>query len=112
MHQRERIWSRSAWKWVAGLLLATLLLQPGVQSAFAHAVPVDSVPRPNEILETAPAEISIRFNEPVAPELSQIRVLTQAGQEIQAGPVQPVAADNLALVVSLPPLDNGAHLVS
>lgn len=89
------------------LLLFTLLTPP----VYAHAVPVSSSPRPNTILETAPDKVSIQFSEPVAPDLSRITVLTQAGQEVETG-VLHTNDDNTTLSVSLPLLNSGTYLVS
>lgn len=84
-----------------------------VQPAFAHAVPVESEPRPNQILDVSPTEILIEFNEPVVPNLSQIRLLSQAGERIETGLVEPADAENLNLRILIPePLKDGAYLVS
>lgn len=88
------------------------LLWPGARSASAHAVPVLSNPQPNGILDTAPEELSIRFNEPVVPDLSRILVLTQAGQELEVGELRAIDAENRTLAVSLPETADGAFLVS
>lgn len=94
------------------LLLFFLLLIGLPQSAAAHAVPVESEPRPNQILAESPTVVLIEFNEPVVPELSQIHILTQAGARVQATVVYPTDDDNRILQVDLPPLDDGAYLVS
>jgi copper transport protein len=78
----------------------------------AHAVPVFSDPQPNDILETAPAELSIRFNEPIVPDLSRITVLTQAGQALDLPAAQAADAENRILTIKLPELSDGAFLVS
>jgi hypothetical protein len=52
------------------------------------------------------------FNEPVVPGLSRIQVLTQAGQALVVGPLRPVEAENRTMSVALPPLNDGAYLVS
>jgi putative copper export protein/methionine-rich copper-binding protein CopC/mono/diheme cytochrome c family protein len=83
-----------------------------LQTAAAHAVPISSSPLPNHILDEGPADLSIYFNEPVVPEFSRIRLLTQAGQPLDVGPTQPLGDDNRSLGISLPPLSEGAYLVS
>ena len=90
----------------AGFL--TVVAQP----VLAHAVPVSSLPAPNEILEEAPSEIFIEFNEPVVPTFSRISVLTQAGDEVDVGELTAVSPENRTLSVSLPELNDGAYLVS
>lgn len=92
----------------AALLLLLLTLAP---PAYAHAIPVFSNPRPNAILDTAPAEVSIQFSEPVALNLSRITILTQTGQEVETGTLI-ANNDNSILSVSLPTLNNGTYLVS
>lgn len=97
------------------LLLVTAVLAlclVTVHTAAAHAVPVSSSPPPNQVLEEGPADLTIYFNEPVVPEFSRIRLLTQAGQPVDAGPTQPLDDDNRTLGISLPPLGEGAYLVS
>lgn len=92
--------------------LPLLLLSIIVQPVAAHAVPVESKPRPNQILEVAPGVVLIEFNEPVVPDLSQIHLLTQAGERVQATAVYPIDATNRTLQIDLPPLADGAYLVS
>lgn len=97
------------WHLAAILLLGCLGLF--VQSAAAHAVPVTTNPRANSRLEEPPDELEIRFNEPIVPELSQIMILTQAGDEVAIGPLQS-SEDNVRLFTDLPPLEDGSYLVS
>jgi len=94
------------------VVVLLVLVGIAVQPALAHAIPVSSNPQPNTILESAPAEITILFNEPVVPDLSRIQVLTQAGQALVVGPLRPVEAENRTMSVALPPLNDGAYLVS
>jgi copper transport protein len=81
-------------------------------TAYAHAVPVSSSPAPNEILPEPPAQLLMTFNEPVVPQFSRFTLLTSSGEEVDIGPIQPTTADNLALTTTLPPLEDGAYLVS
>ncbi|MEM7330604.1 MAG: copper resistance protein CopC [Chloroflexota bacterium] len=98
---------------LAGFGVALLFLVLTVQSAAAHAVPVESEPRPNQILEVSPTEVLIEFNEPVVPTLSQIRLLSQAGERVETTLVEPVDAENTTLRILIPePLKDGAYLVS
>lgn len=95
------------------LLTAVLLLSFWyVQTAAAHAVPVSSAPLPNAILDEAPDELVIFFNEPVVPQFGRIRLLTQAGQPLDVGPTEPRGDNNRTLGITLPPLAEGAYLVS
>lgn len=103
---RRRLWFLA--------IIGVLLFLGGiiVAPAFAHAVPVRSTPATNAILDASPAEVTIQFNEPVVPELSQITVLTQAGQAVDVGTLQAADAENRTLAISLPSLSDGAYLVS
>ncbi|NJN53623.1 MAG: copper resistance protein CopC/CopD [Anaerolineae bacterium] len=75
-------------------------------------MPDFSSPAPNAVLGESPAQISIQFNEPVVPTFSQMRLLTQGGEEVAVGPVTAVDPDNRTLAVTVPPLPEGAYLVS
>ena len=91
---------------LGGLLL---LLPKPVQ---AHAVPVQAEPAANTILEEAPDQLRIWFNEPIVPDLSRISLLTQAGQAIEAGAAASGDDENRSLVLVLPEMGNGTYLVS
>lgn len=103
---------RSLMTKVLALALMSFLLFCVARPVLAHAVPVTSNPAANAILETAPTELSITFNEPVVPALSQIVLLNRTAEEVAVGSVQAVDAENLTLAVSLPDLEDGAYLVS
>lgn len=99
--------------WSALLWVLTLLWVQSAPAVHAHAVPVVSNPAANRVVETSPTAVSIEFNEPVVPALSEIRVLTQAGAPVTTGPLRTVDTDNLTLAVDLPePLPDGPYLVS
>ena len=94
------------------LLLLIGWLWAWAQPVFAHAVPERSDPAPNALLDDAPDNLTIEFNEPIVLNLSRIDVLTQAGEAIETGALQIVDADGRILSVSLPELEQGAYLVS
>lgn len=95
-----------------GLLLLTGWLFWLAPLVAAHAVPDFSNPAPNAVLGEGPPQVLIQFNEPVVPEFGRIQVLTQAGDEVETGPLTAVDAENRTLAVDLPPLEQGAYLVS
>lgn len=97
-----------------GLFLLTLVWwRTAVSPISAHAVPEISTPRPNQLLETSPAEIRIKFNEPIVPSLSRIDVLTQAGQSVETDSSQAIDDENRILAANLQrPLTDGVYLVS
>lgn len=98
-------------KQILWLILITLLALTAVP-VLAHAVPESSTPAPNAILEESPPQIIIYFNEPVVPTLSRIDLLTQAGEALPLGSLRVVDLENRTLAVDVPPLAQGAYLVS
>lgn len=94
------------------LFIFTAVLFAAVSPVFAHAVPEITTPAANAVLEESPPKIGIQFNEPVVPSLSRIDLLTQAGEQIEVGPLTAVDLDNRTLTVDVPPLEKGAYLVS
>lgn len=98
--------------WLAALLLtlaapvAVMLTAP---SAWAHAALVEAVPPDGARLDRPPAEVSLRFNEPVSP--VSVRVLGPDGRAI-ALPSRPAVEED-TLRVALPAgLAAGTHVVS
>ena len=90
-------------------LLAALMLLAGAPAAGAHAVLVESVPADGARLDRPPAEIRLRFNEPVQP--VSVRVLGPGGQAIPLpGPVK--AGDGTVIAPLPPELTAGTHVVS
>ncbi len=87
--------------------LAVLLLMPG--SAFAHAVLLESSPADGARLDRPPAELRLRFNEPVTP--VALHAFGPAGALALPGPAQAGDSD---LRVPLPPLPTtpGAYTLS
>ena len=99
------------WTPLAVLLLVAFFWS--VPTVMAHAVPVDSSPAANEVLADPPPDLQIRFNEPVVASLSQVRVLTQAGERVSTSDLRVVDEAGTTLAVSFPePLKEGAYLVS
>lgn len=89
-------------------LLALALAAP-CGGAHAHAVQVASEPADGAVLQRAPAEVVVRFNEPVAP--TAVRLFDASGTRL---PVEasPVGAGN-AFRVALPsPLPDGRYMLS
>ncbi|MCL4265654.1 MAG: copper resistance protein CopC [Anaerolineae bacterium] len=94
------------------LFVLLVFIGTAVPQAHAHAVPEFSSPAPNAVLGESPAQISIQFNEPVVPTFSQIRLLTQSGEEVDIGPLRALDLENRMIGVEVPPLPQGAYLVS
>ncbi len=91
------------------LLLAPALAVVLAAPAYGHAVVLHTVPADGALLESAPAEIVIRFNEPVA--LIEARVLDAAGNPAAARDA--ATARGRDLRITLPPaLADGSYVVS
>ncbi|HEX6011406.1 MAG TPA: CopD family protein [Geminicoccaceae bacterium] len=89
-----------------GALLCLFALAPS--SVSAHAVLVEARPGDGERLDRPPAEIELRFNEPVVP--VAVRLLDASGAEVQGVAVEPRGE---TLVVHPPsPLPEGTYLLS
>jgi copper transport protein len=91
-----------------GIALAWLLLALS-GAAHGHAVVLETIPADGTLLESAPDQIVIRFNEPVAPVAAQI--LNAAGEEIT--PAEPARVEGAELRIVLPPsLAEGSYIAS
>lgn len=85
-------------------VMAALLLGPGAAPASAHAYLERSSPADGEILLRAPKELKLWFTEPLAGQVSTVKLLDSAGQPVP-GTTQSVGGDSLLLLTlgSLPP---------
>ena len=93
------------------LVLLGLLLAGSATPASAHATLVDGRPADRSALDTAPAEVSLTFSEPVTVPSGGLRVLDAEARRVDLGPVD---TENPSVVaVALPPdLPDGAYVVS
>ncbi len=88
-------------------LILVLLAALMPQIALAHAQLRDTVPAANALVATAPAEVVLGFNEPVAPVAFR---WFGPGGEVLEGQAE---AHDLQIVVSVPKgMDEGTHLLS
>jgi copper transport protein len=99
---------RAACACVAGLALATLV---GVGTASAHAELLSSDPQPGAVLDTAPAEITLKFNEPVEMSLGALRLFDGTGASIDISTARHPDGDGAVVEVDLPALKNGSYVV-
>jgi copper transport protein len=95
---------------VLGLLLAATFLP--VTAVSAHAYLVRSSPAADAHLKTSPARIDMVFSETVEPSLSDIAVYDASGARVDAHHTQVDPADFTHLSNTLPPLKDGAYLVT
>jgi methionine-rich copper-binding protein CopC len=93
----------------AGLLmLASAVASP---LAIAHATLKMSQPIANAVLEKAPPDIQLTFNEKVEAAFSSIVVQDGGGKDIEAGKAQVDAANPILLKLELPALGSGSYSV-
>lgn len=89
--------------------LVAFLAVAGTQAAFAHASLLSSTPGNQESVVSAPAEIRLKFNEPVEANFSNVKVIGPANKETAANRAEPVEGRADTLRVALPPLPAGAY---
>ena len=89
---------------------AALALGPAAP-AHAHAVLESSVPAGSSVLDTAPTDITLDFDEPVTVEPGAIRLLDSAGKQITLGPPER-GTDASVVVSSVPDLKDGPYVVA
>lgn len=97
---------------VLGALVAATL--GGAGTASAHAVLIGTTPGGFEVLETAPREVTLQFNEPVDISLAEVRVIGPGGAAVGgvSAPAHPPGKPD-AVAVTLPAgLTQGTYTVS
>jgi methionine-rich copper-binding protein CopC len=88
--------------------LAGVLASP---LALAHAALKSSQPAANAVLEQAPRDIQLTFNEKVEPAFSSIVLQDAGGKDVAAGKAQVDAGNPLLMKLELPALASGAYSV-
>ncbi|MGE0500126.1 MAG: copper resistance protein CopC [Rhizobiaceae bacterium] len=94
-------------RWAAKALLLVILLLLSPLPALAHATLISSNPVDGSVIAATPADVTLQFNEPVSP--TDLKLVTPAGA---ITPLSDARAENASIVVPLPPLEHGTHLVS
>jgi methionine-rich copper-binding protein CopC len=92
----------------AGLLVSLLLAATG---AGAHAFLDRAEPRVGGHVRTPPSQVTLWFTERLEPAYSRVKVVNEAGQQVDKGDVSIDPADPRVLRVSLPPLGAGPYRV-
>ena len=91
------------------LSLALLAVLAAAGGAQAHAVVLETTPADGALLETAPGEVSILFNEPISPVRAQ--VLDASGADIT--PAGAVTLDGPVMRIDIPDgLQRGSYIAS
>lgn len=98
---------------ILGPLAAVVLclaVMPGVASA--HAYLIRTSPAAARVLNAAPRQVSLTYDEAVEPRFAIISVTNVDGHQVTAGPVRRSTADPVTLVVPLRPgLPEGWYLI-
>jgi copper transport protein len=93
------------------LIAAGAIALAAATAASAHAVLLSTTPADGSVVAKAPAQITLRFSEPVASSLGSVRVFGPNADQLSTGGVDRPSPDTLA--VSLPGrLAKGTHTVS
>ncbi len=92
-------------------LLALAILLAGATAVGAHAFLDRAEPRVGSTVRTAPAQVRLWFTEQIEPAFSSVRVIAEAGQQVDKKDVQTDPAAPNQLRVSLPPLPAGKYKV-
>ncbi len=101
---------RSKFLILYSLLIVLLVAAPG--TAEAHANYVESDPAANSVLEGSPERVTIRFTEPLEPDLSQIQVFDTQGVHVDEGDSAVDSSDPLVMSVSVKSLADGTYTVA
>ena len=92
----------------AGLALAAFV---GVGTVAAHAELLSSDPQPGAVLDTAPTNVRLTFNEPVEISLGAIRVFDGTGKSISVSAARHPDGRGPVVQIDLPKLSNGSYVV-
>jgi copper transport protein len=100
---------RKFWFVVAALVASIAWASP----VAAHGQLDSSSPAPSAVLETAPSEISLDFNEPVTPVARSIEIYNQDGQRIVLGEALLSPDDPSVLIAGdVPDIPDGLYVVA
>lgn len=91
------------------LSLALAVLVAGAARAGAHAFLDRAEPRVGSTVRSAPAEVRLWFTEELEPAFSTVRIVDEAGQQVDRRDAQVDVASRNVLRVSLPPLGPGTY---
>src|ERR1051326_3860036 len=91
---------------IVALLSSTLLI---TNMVLAHANPVKIDPPPNSVLDTAPAEISMEFSEPLEAQFSKINLRDKEGNILNTPATQIDPNDPTKMSMAPGKLPNGLY---
>ncbi len=91
----------------AGAAIATV----AAPAALAHAKLLGSQPAADSVVSPAPAQVRLRFNEPLELPFSKVKLVDEKGAVVEAAKVAADPADAKALIATTPGLHAGAYRV-
>lgn len=95
---------------LAATLAALVVLVAGAGPAAAHASLLSVDPPHGSVLDESPAQVTLRFSEPVSVELGGVRILDGDGRRVEAGAAQ---VDGAVVTVGVQPdLPDGTYVIS
>jgi copper transport protein len=95
------------------MLSICLILTCGItQEAYGHAFLTSSNPAPSQSLQASPANVETFFSEPIDIRYSEIKILDEAGKEVDSKDPRYVGNDQASLSVTVKPLNDGVYTVS
>lgn len=94
---------------VIGLVLAALLW--GATGAGAHAFLERADPRVGSTVRTSPPRVRLWFTERLEPAFSSVRIVNEAGKQVDKGDGQVDTANPRLLQISVPALSPGTYKV-
>jgi len=87
---------------IRSLAIAALVALALPAGASAHAVLEETTPERGASLEQPPAEVALRFNEPIEASFGAIRIFDSAGEQIETGELTRPEGRSEAIAVALP----------
>lgn len=94
------------------LTLGVVLLLARPEAAGAHAELTSTEPASGAQLDSPPAQVVLQFTEAVELAENGVEVLEASGDAIDVADAEHPGGDRARVVVDLPPLDDGAYVVS
>ena len=91
-------------------LAATAWLTAPTPKVFAHAGLQASVPAANSVLDSAPPEVILDFDEAIEPSLASIHLYSSDGLEVPIGDARS-GSDDTVVSADLPPLGDGLYAI-
>lgn len=92
----------------AAVTVASTMSAP---AALAHAKLEASTPQANSVVSPAPTHVRLQFSEPVELPFSKVKLVDQEGVVVEPSKIGIDAANNKALIATMPGLRAGAFRV-